>query len=216
MKEFVYQNRYFFGLYSLFLLIGGILVAQFEQGREILYFNTLHTPALDTFFKYTTQMAEGPMLLFILLVALRFSYGKGLILALNILLVFAITGVLKHWVFDSHVRPSVFFEGKAQLNFVNGLVVLKYNSFPSGHTSGAFGLFAMLTFLIKNKRWSIVFFLLALLVGISRVYLLQHFFRDVYAGSFVGVGISSVFYLTFVRSGYYNSLHWKDKALLKW
>jgi membrane-associated phospholipid phosphatase len=61
-----------------------------------------------------------------------------------------------------------------------------------------------------------LFLFLALLVGISRVYLLQHFFRDVYAGSMVGVVISSVFYLTFVRSGFYNSLHWKDKALLKW
>ncbi len=161
-------------------------------------------------------MAEGPLLLLVLIIALRFSYGKGLILAINIGLVFAITAILKHWAFGAEVRPSVFFEGKANLHFVTGLQILKYNSFPSGHTSGAFGLLSMLAFLINNKRWSIAFFFLALLIGISRVYLLQHFFRDVYAGSFVGVAVSSIFYITFVRSGYYNQLHWKDKALFKW
>ena len=187
-----------------------------ERGNETLYFNSLHTPFFDSFFYYITRLAEAPLLLLTLVVALRFSYGKGIILGLNALLVYALTGVLKHIVFASQDRPSVFFEGKAHLHFVQGLEILRYNSFPSGHTAGAFGFFCMLSFLLKDKRWSILFFILALLVGISRVYLLEHFFSDVYAGSLIGVGVSSIFYLTFVRSGYYNSLHWKDKALLKW
>ena len=187
-----------------------------ERGNEILYFNSIHTPFLDSFFKWVTQLAEAPLLLLTLVIAIRFSYGKGLVLAINTALVFTVTGVLKHFVFETQVRPSVFFDGKAQLHFVQGLEIMRYNSFPSGHTAGAFGFFCMLSLLLNNKKWSAVFFLLALLVGISRVYLLQHFFRDVYAGSLVGVGISSLFYLSFVRSGFYNSLHWKDKALLKW
>ena len=162
-----------------------------------------------------TQLAEFPLLLLILVIAIRFSYGKGIILALNTMLVFTATGVLKYFVFANQVRPSVFFSGRATLHFVPGLEVLRYNSFPSGHTAGAFGLFFMLSLLLHDKRWSALFFIIALLVGISRVYLLEHFFRDVYAGSMVGVGISTIFYLTFVRSGFYNSLHWKDKALLK-
>lgn len=216
MKALLKQNRIFFWLYLVFLIVGGVLIALFERGRETLYFDALHGPLQDTFFKYVTQLAEGPLLLLILIITLRFSYGKGLILAINIGLVFIITGILKHYVFASEVRPSVFFEGKAHLHFVQGLVVLKYNSFPSGHTAGAFGVFCMLSLLTKNKGWSVLFFFVALLVGVSRMYLLQHFFRDVYVGSMVGVGVSTIFYITFVRSGYYNSLHWKDKALLKW
>ena len=216
MKHFSKQNKVFLILYLIFFIVGGILIATMERGNETLYFNSLHTPFFDSFFYYITRLAEAPLLLLTLVVALRFSYGKGIILALNAILVYSVTGVLKHVVFATQIRPSVFFEGKAQLHFVQGLEVLRYNSFPSGHTAGAFGFFCMLSFLIKDKRWSILFFILALLVGVSRVYLLEHFFRDVYAGSLIGVGVSSIFYLTFVRSGYYNSLHWRDKALLKW
>jgi membrane-associated phospholipid phosphatase len=216
LKSFTRQNKFFFALYSIFLLAGAVLITTMERGNEILYFNSLHTPFLNSFFYYVTKLAEAPLFILSLVVAIRFSYGKGMILSLNALLVFAVTGILKHLVFDSQVRPSVFFEGRAELHFVQGLEVLRYNSFPSGHTAGAFGFFCMLSLLFKDKRWSILFFAAALLVGVSRVYLLQHFFRDVYAGSMVGVGVATFFYLTFVRSGFYNSLHWKDKALLKW
>ena len=216
MKRFIQQNKFFFALYGIFIIAGGVLVASMERGNEILYFNSLHTPFLNSFFYYVTKLAEAPLFVLSLVIAIRFSYGKGMILTLNALLVFAFTGVLKHFVFDSQVRPSVFFEGKAELHFVQGLEVLRYNSFPSGHTAGAFGFFCMLSLLLKDKRLSIFFFATALLVGVSRVYLLQHFFRDVYVGSMVGVGVATFFYLTFVRSGFYNSLHWKDKALLKW
>lgn len=216
MKRFIQQNKFFFALYGIFIIAGGVLVASMERGNEILYFNSLHTPFLNSFFYYVTKLAEAPLFVLSLVIAIRFSYGKGMILTLNALLVFAFTGVLKHFVFDSQVRPSVFFEGKAELHFVQGLEVLRYNSFPSGHTAGAFGFFCMLSLLLKDKRLSIFFFATALLVGVSRVYLLQHFFRDVYVGSMVGVGVATFFYLTFVRSGFYNSLHWRDKALLKW
>jgi len=34
---------------------------------------------------------------------------------------------------------------------------------------------------------SILFFIMAVLVGVSRVYLVQHFFIDVYAGACIGL-----------------------------
>ncbi|HLP19280.1 MAG TPA: phosphatase PAP2 family protein [Chitinophagales bacterium] len=215
MKHFLVQNKIFFLLYAAFLVVGAVLIATMERGNEILFFNSLHNPLSDSFFKYITRLAEFPLLLLGLVMAVRFSYGKGLILSINMLLVFGLTTFLKHVVFEQQIRPSIFFEGKVTLNFIEGLEILKYNSFPSGHTAGAFGMFCMLSILLHNKKWSYLFFTLALLVGISRVYLLQHFFRDVYAGSLVGVVVSSVFYLTFVRTGWYGNLAWKDKALLK-
>ena len=185
----------------------------FEKGHEIIFFNSLHTPFLDQVFKYTTQLAEAPMLFLILIVAVRFSFGKGLLLTINTLLVFAVTAALKNMVFSDHVRPSVFFEGKAQLNFVKGVEIYRYHSFPSGHTSSAFALFFMLSILTTDKKWSFLFFFLALMVGISRVYLLEHFFHDVYAGSIIGIATTTLFYLTFAQSGFYKNLTWKDKAL---
>ncbi len=184
---------------------------KYEKGHEILFFSSIHTPFFNHVFRYVTQLAEAPVLFLVIVLNMRFNYGRGLLLALNTLLVFAVTAVLKN-MFSNHVRPSVFFEGKEPLNFVQGVEVLRYHSFPSGHTSSAFALFFMMSILFKDKKWAPVFFTLALLVGISRVYLLQHFFHDVYAGAFIGVFTTAAFYLTFAQSPLYQNIKWKDKA----
>jgi membrane-associated phospholipid phosphatase len=215
LTSFISQNRIFLGLYLLFLIIGAFIFLDLETGNEILYFNRLHSPFFDKFFTWVTRLAEGPVLLFILILALRFGYGKGLVAGLNTLVVFSAILVCKHLLFASYVRPAVFFEGREQLNFVQGVEIYRYNSFPSGHTATAFGLFFIFSILVKNKRWSYLFFMLALLVGVSRVYLLEHFFRDIYFGSMIGVFTTTLFYLTFVRSNFYDRITWKDKALLK-
>lgn len=213
IKELISHNRIFLSLYLLFLVVGGLLIGTMEKGHEILYFNSLHTPFFDQFFKWTSEMAEWPLILFILVVAIRVSYGKGLLMGINSLVNLAIVQLLKWIVFANQVRPSVFFEGKAQLNFVDGVRVEHFHSFPSGHTAAAFALCFMATILIHDKRWTILFFILALLVGIARVYLLQHFFRDVYFGSMVGVVFTAIFYLAFESSSFYQNLSWKDKSL---
>lgn len=214
MKQFIAVNKIFLSLYFVFVLLGAFIIAAFEKGNEILYFNSLHNPFFNSFFIYITRIAEAPMFLLIIVIAIRFSYGKGFVLAINAGLVFAVTAFLKYMVFSEEVRPSVLFEHTHQLNFVQGVEVFRYNSFPSGHTSSAFGLFFMLSLLLNDKRWSILFFIVAVLVGVSRVYLLEHFFRDVYAGSLVGVIVSAVFYLTFVRSKFYENISWRDKKLI--
>lgn len=215
MKAFLNKNKIFLSLYFLFLLAGIFVIARHEKGDEIIYFNSLHTPFFDEFFKRVTQLAEFPLLIFILLVVVFMSYGEGFLLSLNILLVAAAVHILKHFVFSAQIRPSVFFEGKLSLQFVEGVKILHHNSFPSGHTAAAFALFFMLSVFLKNKKWSIALFSVALLVGVSRVYLFQHFFRDVYFGSLIGVTVSVLFYLSFGQSHFYNNLTWRNKALLK-
>jgi membrane-associated phospholipid phosphatase len=136
-------------------------------------------------------------------------------MSLNCALVFVLIMVLKLQIFANQVRPSVYFEGKQHLDFVQGVEILRYNSFPSGHTAAAFAFCFMLSLLFENKKWSVLLFLTALLVGISRMYLLEHFFRDVFFGSIVGMSVTTLFYLTFVRSDFYQNIKWKDKALLQ-
>jgi membrane-associated phospholipid phosphatase len=62
-------------------------------------------------------------------------------------------------------------------------------SFPSGHTCTAFCLFCFLAFILTPRyKWlGLVFFILAMAVGYSRIYLAAHFFLDVYVGSIIGV-----------------------------
>lgn len=215
MKQFVDDSKVFLALYLLFLVIAGALIVKFEKGDEILYFSSLHTPLFDALFKWITRLAEAPAFMLTFVFIFFSSYGKGLLLGINLGLVSGAVQFLKLVVFDDAVRPAVFFEGKAQLNFVEGVQIFTQNSHPSGHTAIGFAVCFMLCLFTKNKYLKVVFFFLALLIGVSRVYLLQHFLRDVYVGSLLAMVITTVFWLTFAQSSFYQNLKWKDKAVLK-
>lgn len=215
MKEFIANNRIFLTLQIAFVIVGGILILLYEQGSEILYINNLHSNVFNHFFSFVSRIAEAPLLVLILLTAIAISYGKGFLLLVTYLLNGAITQILKILVFTEQVRPAIFFEGKAKLNFVEGVELLRDHSLPSGHTSSAFAVFFMISILTQNKTWSYLLFILALLVGISRVYLLMHFFRDIYWGSICGTLVAMFLYLTLAQSNFYQGLSWKDKSLVK-
>jgi membrane-associated phospholipid phosphatase len=89
------------------------------------------------------------------------------------------------------------------------------NSFPSGHTLSAFALYGFLAFSSKNKTVSTVLLLaLAVLVAISRVYLLQHFLQDILMGSVLGVGLAIFWYR--IQFRFYPQPHtWLDNGLLR-
>ena len=63
-----------------------------------------------------------------------------------------------------------------------------FSSFPSDHASTAFVMFGIIGHHLKKyKLW---FYLLAILVAISRIYLGVHFPTDVLAGAFLGILVS--------------------------
>jgi len=196
-----------------FVIVGGVLLFRFEKGDEIIYFNALHNSFSDSFFKWITMLAEWPVALLILLVVLFSGYGKGVLMLLNTVLVSLLVALLKGYVFTAEARPAIFFEGKLHLNFVTGVEILHNHSFPSGHTAIAFALFFMLSIFDQNKLKAAIYFTLALLIAVSRVYLLQHFFRDVYFGALLGMCVTSLLWLTLAQSKFYNNIKWKDKSL---
>lgn len=59
-------------------------------------------------------------------------------------------------------------------------------SFPSGHTTAAFAL-CTAVFLCGNRKKSWTAYIFAILIGISRIYLMVHFPSDVVAGVIVGI-----------------------------
>lgn len=65
------------------------------------------------------------------------------------------------------------------------------NSFPSGHTTAAFAT-ATAIFFRCNKRYSWLAFIAALLVAVSRIYLVVHFPSDVLVGIVVGIIAGSI------------------------
>jgi len=61
-------------------------------------------------------------------------------------------------------------------------------SFPSGHAATAFAAATVLTFFDKKRRW--FYYLVAILISYSRIYLGCHYFMDVIGGAIVGYIIS--------------------------
>lgn len=96
-----------------------------------------------------------------------------------------------------------------ELHKIAGVKLYVHNSFPSGHTTSAFAFFLVLAYFTKNKALQFLYFILAVMVGFSRVYLSQHFILDLLAGSFIGVSITILFQLYFEK----KPMKWADGSL---
>ncbi|TIH17021.1 phosphatase PAP2 family protein [Marinifilum sp. JC120] len=86
--------------------------------------------------------------------------------------------------FFGRCRPPLFFEdGSYGFTWFSG----KYlqNSFPSGHTLRIFSLSTAVALLLPRKKY--LPFILALLVGLSRVVVGKHYPADVIFGCFIGI-----------------------------
>jgi|SRR3989344_3076917 len=94
-----------------------------------------------------------------------------------------ITYILKHLV--SAPRPSLIMTNIAMLITENG-----FDSFPSGHTTFMVAL-ATVSFSF-GRRTGILFSILALIVGISRIIAGAHFPIDIIGGACIGILIGFV------------------------
>lgn len=73
-------------------------------------------------------------------------------------------------------------------------------SFPSGHTAGIAGAFAFLVLMApatQKKTWTFLGIILIILVALSRMYLSQHFYLDVWAGALVAMFSGYLIYFIF-------------------
>ncbi|MEN0056530.1 MAG: phosphatase PAP2 family protein [Mucilaginibacter sp.] len=198
VKKVLYRIRPFFILYLPVLC--ACLIIKFIYSRESIYFavNGLNSLWADAIMPYITDLGEGLTVLLLAAIIALFSYRKALLLASS----FAVTSIMAQilkYIFDAP-RPRVYFVHElSRIHFVKGLYILGTHSFPSGHTVTAFSAGVVISYLCKNKSWGIAALLVAMLVGYSRMYLSQHFFEDVMAGSVIGV-IVTVFWLSWLDS----------------
>ena len=164
-------------------------VLVFPKGELELLVNRFHFPVLDFIFKYLTHLGDGSLLALLFIGALFYNYHTAIFTAFSIVIQSLLVTLFKRWIFNGLVRPVAFFDQGIALNFVDGVNVHSANTFPSGHTATAFALFAILSIMIGNREGviSTLLFLLAFVVGVSRVYLLQHFVVDVYFGAIIGM-----------------------------
>lgn len=198
-----------------FTLIGGVLLWQYEQGYFLELFSANRNAWLNQFFIYGTRLGEEVFYLIVTILFLFIRFRYALLIPLTGIIVTIVSFLSKS--FFLHPRPSAYYKKMGTLQdipLVEGITLLGgLTSFPSGHTMSGFALFSMVTFLSAKKKWiGILCFILALVVGLSRIYLMQHFLKDVYVGALMGVGIATGIY--YVQSQYpIDRGHWIDQKL---
>ncbi len=197
-KDFLRSDFMILCIGALLVLVYPLLV--FPKGELELLINQYHTPWLDSIFKYATHLGDGSLMAVLLVIVLFRNYYSSLVVAFSIILQSVFVSIFKRWIYKGLERPLAFFDGRFDLNFVEGVEVHSSNTFPSGHTVTGFALFALLFILIGNRKFifALLLFALAMLVGLSRVYLLQHFIVDVYFGAVFGL-LSVILALYFMQ-----------------
>lgn len=218
MKAIIKYNSIYLLLYLLLLSIVGYVLLNFGKVPIHREMNTyVGNPFIDQLFAYITHLGDG---LFAVLVAFAFAF-KNVRVSLYILLSYAGAGIvsyiLKHWIYYEVTRPHFVFQYyvREHIQLVDGVDVVAFHSFPSGHSLSAFALFFCLLFISKNHFSKILFFMLAVLAAYSRVHLSQHWLIDVYVGSIIGVSFSVLLYVVFYSAQKWPHLNTNLLQLLK-
>lgn len=198
------ENRLFFLCFSLFAIVGAILLHEVPQGQEIIYWSQRRSPFADWFFRWATRLGEEYFLVIaILIYAVLRKRTAGVLALLGFVVMLVSYGTKTFFAED---RPYAWFQKLDLLDKITAVegapVYTGATSFPSGHTMSAFALYSFLALAIPRKQvLPALFFGIALLVGISRIYLVMHFFRDVYAGAMIGTMLALGAYVLLERRG---------------
>jgi membrane-associated phospholipid phosphatase len=189
----------------------------FSKEEIFLFINGNYHIAADYFFQYLTHIGDGLFYIGVIIFLAAFSFRKALI-ALGCFITSSLfSQFLKKLVFSDELRPKAFFEkSNVSLHTIEGLTIHSFNSFPSGHATTAFSVFCLLSILFKNKQMGYLWFVLALLAAYSRIYLSQHFFGDVYAGSLIGVCTTLLIYYWLTLFFNKRDFPWQSKGLLEY
>ncbi len=199
MKRLLKDGGYFLALYALFFVALLAVIIAYQKKDLHLFLTSVNNIYSDVFFNYATRIGGG-LSYFVAVALLFYKIRSGLYVLVVQLVTLLLTNSLK-LIFGTP-RPKAFFEENFPdviLHQVDGIRLYLSNGFPSGHTSSAFALMFCLALIFRNKWLSVFCFLIALLVGYSRIYLSQHFAEDVLFGSFIGVVVAALFYHLYLR-----------------
>ncbi len=196
MKHLPSEISFASGLYFSLCLLLCILSIVIPKGEDVLFINGNNSEFLDQFFATITHLGAGHLLFLILIVSLFIRFQLSL-LTVSVWIGHGILcSILKRVLFSHLERPKQLIDNQL-LHFIPNVDVHAHFSFPSGHTATIFCICFLLSLWIKNRIVTVLLLLVALVVGYSRIYLLQHFLMDVAAGATIGVVCTYLLWLYF-------------------
>jgi len=176
---------------SIFWFCGILLVFLIPKLELHQLLNSYHTTILDSIAKYATHVGDGIFFTLIILVFLFISLKTSLLFLLSFLTSSGIAQFLKRAVFHDEMRPMYYLQHDPNFHQIENFTYHFNNSFPSGHATSCFALFTLLALTYSNNKLIQVACLVsAILFSFTRVYLSQHFFQDILAGSVIGTFVA--------------------------
>jgi len=208
------QAKLFLILYLVLLACCLLIKLLFTKDEIYFAVNMRHADLLDTIEPYITDLGNGWTIVVLAAIAALYNYRVAFLMATT----FAITSLavqIAKFAFDAP-RPKLYFKDQVnKLHFVKGVEILSHNSFPSGHTLTAFAMGVLFTYLLKNKNRAILLLLYGIMVGFSRMYLSEHFFEDVVAGSIMGVVITILWLAWIDQKRFLHTPAWNRGLLVR-
>jgi membrane-associated phospholipid phosphatase len=203
-------------LIPYFVILLCAICIKIAYTKEDIYFfiNQLHFHIGDIIFPYLTELGNVTTVAVLCLLLTFVSYKSSLLLLTSQIVTVLVNVPLKD-LFGAP-RPKLYFEGSVlPIYYVPNVEVLSNHfSFPSGHTVCAFTSAMVLTYIAPRRRYGYLYLIGALLVAYSRMYMSQHFFEDVTAGSFVAVSATFLWLWWFGGRGFLQK-DWWQRSLSK-
>jgi len=181
-KPFVFFSGF------LTLVLSGI-VCFYGSEPAFLWVNQNLTPPLGQAARGFSFLGESFSMGILLILSFWKEVRKTILIALVWLIGACYSWIFKLWIFKGLARPFEYFGKKhVTIQLVEGVKVLHFNSFPSGHTLTAFSAAFLAIHLFPKIafRYQGVLVICATLCGLSRVVLAQHWLLDVAGGIFLG------------------------------
>ena len=147
-----------------------------------------HTPFLDTIFRFLSFQGSA-IIIWIIIFCIFFIYEER---KEKKFIVYFATIIIISAVLTNYVFKTAFHRQRPlpPLKTIT-LTCPKDFSFPSGHSAIAFASAYTLSRFDKKRRY--VYYLIASLIAISRIYLYCHYFLDTLGGALLGSSVAWLF-----------------------
>ena len=194
----------------LILLSSPLLL--YEKSALNLFLAEHSTLWASNIFYSITHLGEGVFITFASVILLIRHIGKATYIISSIVASSIITQIIKQTM--NLPRPKLYIENFETLSQYCFWDIHSWLSFPSGHTAAAFAFFCAITLVYPGRKTAFICFISALAVGLSRVYMLQHFFIDIYFGALIGTLISALLFKLIYPN--FAGKEWAEFSLIRW
>lgn len=203
MRTYTSFNPWFLIPFVLWIIVGGWLIAHYNQWELFGFANSNYNKFLDGVMHGLSIMGEGSsvivfLLLLLIVPGLRnwwYLLTVGVCCGLSAITV----QIFKH-IFSVN-RPYSYLAEQPWIRLEANWPQLFHYSFPSGHSTAAFSAFCLFAFMLPRRfrPLGLLLFVLALSIAYSRMYVAAHFFLDIYVGSIIGVLFCTFFFFIMHR-----------------